>query len=167
MTSVERLLCRLLTVAVLLIGAWFGICRYGIEQRRAGYDAAVADGRELRDLEAQIARETETALRAQLRVQDHDAYQKEKEHADSLEAAQRRLRAGVDRLRCPAGPVPASAAAGDRPAAAGPALDGGGPAIVPEDAAAILGDAADVAGLVRRYERVVGRFEACRALNAQ
>jgi hypothetical protein len=38
---------------------------------------------------------------------------------------------------------------------------------VPEVAAEILGDAADVAGLVRRYQRVIERAEACRDVNAR
>jgi hypothetical protein len=38
---------------------------------------------------------------------------------------------------------------------------------VPEAAADLLGIAADVAGLVRRYDRLIQRFEACRAVNAK
>jgi len=38
---------------------------------------------------------------------------------------------------------------------------------VPEAAAEILGDAADVGRLVRRYERIVERFDACRAMNSK
>jgi len=148
-----------------LLTAWFGLRHYGAEQRQAGWDAAVAVGEEQRTHDAALARERETDLRAQLRARDEHALRKEHEHAESLEAAQRRVRAGVDSLRCPAGPVPAATPPGDRPAAAGPAIDGEGPAIVPEMAAEILGDGADVAGLVRRYERVIERFEACRALN--
>ncbi len=166
MSALERLLCSLLAAVLLSIGAWYGVCRYGIQQRQAGYDAAVADGKASRDLEAQIARQTEDDLRAQLRAKDEDAHRKEQEHAQSLEDAQRRMRTGVDSLRCPAArAVPGIAASEDRPAAGEPATDGQGPAIVPEVAAEILGDGADVAGLVRRYERVTELFEVCRAMN--
>lgn len=168
MSALERLAAEVLLVVLLVLSAWFGVRHYGAAQRQAGWDAAVAAGKEQRDHDAAIARETETTLRAQLRTQDAVALRKEHEHAESLEAAQRSLRAGVDRLRCPAaGPVPVGAAAGDRPAAAGPGADGEGPAIVPEVAAEILGDAAAAAGLVRRYERIVERFEACRSVNAK
>ena len=166
MTSLERLLCSILAMTVLALAAWFGVRHYGAEQRQAGYDAAVREGREARDAAALAALAIESGLRARLLEQDTTAFRKEQEHATKLQAAQRRVRAGVDSLRCPAaGPVPSAAAAGDRPATAGPAADGKGPAIVPEAAASILGDAADVGSLVRRYERVVKRFEACRAMS--
>ncbi|WP_288379848.1 hypothetical protein [uncultured Massilia sp.] len=168
MSALERLAAEVLLVVLLVLSAWFGVRHYGAAQRQAGWDAAVAAGKEQRDHDAAIARETETTLRAQLRTQDAVALRKEQEHAESLEAAQRRVRSGVDRLRCPAaGPISAGTAAGDRPAAAGADGDGEGPAIVPEVAAEILGDAAAVAGLVRRYERVVERFDACRAMNSK
>jgi len=167
MSALQRLLGATLAVVFLVVATWLGARHYGAEQFQAGWDAAVAAGAEQREHQAALARETETTLRAQLRDKDVAALTQEKKHAESLEDAQRRVRAGVDSLRCPAGPVPAVATAGDRPAAAGPVVDEQGLAIVPEDAAAILGDGADVAGLVRRYERVVERFEACRALRAQ
>ncbi|MDK6077947.1 hypothetical protein [Massilia varians] len=167
MMALDRLLCSVLAAVLLVIGAWFGVRHYGAEQRQAGYDAAVADGKEAREAAAVAALAIESGLRTRLLEQDTTALRKEQEYATNLEAAQRRVRAGVDSLRCPAGPVPAAGPAGDRPAAAGPAPDGEGPTIVPEVAAEILGDGADVAGLVRRYQRVVERFEACRAVNAK
>lgn len=167
MTAIERLIAAALLALILLVAGWFGVHNYGVQRWQAGYDQAVADGKARRDLEATVAQEREDALRAELRAKDAAEFIKEKKHAASLEAAQRRVRAGDDRLRCPAGPVSAAATAGDRPAAGGPGVDGEGQAIVPEVAAEILGDGADVAGLVRRYERVVERFEACRALNAK
>lgn len=167
MSALERLLCGLLVAALLSIGAWYGVSRYGIQQRQAGYDAAVADGKEYRDLEAQIARQTEDGLRAQLRAKDAAAFKKEKEHAASLEAAQRRMRAGDDRLRCPAArPIPAATPPADRPATGGPNIDREGLVVVPEIAADLLSLAADHQRLLRNYERVVERFEDCRALNA-
>lgn len=167
MTAIERLIAAAMLALVLLLAGWIGVHSYGARRWQAGYDKAVDDGKARRDLEETIAQEREDALRAELREKDMAEFIKEKKYAASLEAAQRRVRAGDDRLRCPAGPAPAAAPAGDRPAAGGPGVDGEGQAIVPEVAAEILGDGADVAGLVRRYERVIERFEACRALNAR
>lgn len=167
MTTLERFAGAVLLLVALLLGAWFGVRHYGAEKYRAGYDAAVIEGREAREAAAAAALAIESGLRAKLLERDTAALRKEQEYAESLEAAQRRVRAGVDRLRCPAGPIPGAAPAGGGSAAAGPDADGEGSAIVPEVAAEILGDAADVAGLVRRYERVVERFEACRAVNAK
>jgi hypothetical protein len=130
-----------------------------------GYDAAVAAGEAVFEQATAAARRTESDLRAKLAARDADAFKKEKDHAASLEAAQRRVRAGIDSLRCPAaGPVPGAAAADDRPAAGGPEADGPGPAIVPEVAAEILSDGAAIAGLVRRYGRLEQRFDKCEAL---
>ena len=167
MTALERFAGAVLLLVTLLLGAWFGVRHYGAEQHHAAGDAAVAAGQAELDRQAASARKIESDLRAKLLDRDTTALRKEQEHADSLQAAQRRVRTGVDRLRCPAGPVSAAAPAGGGPAAAGPDADGEGPAIVPEVAAEILGDGADVAGLVRRYERVIERFEACRAVNAK
>jgi len=167
MTIIHRVIAAALLALALLLAGWIGVRNYGIERWQAGFDKAVAVGKERRDLEAAVAQEREAALRAELREKDAAEFIKEKKHAASLEAAQRRVRAGDDRLRCPAGPVSAATPAVDRSIAGGPSVDGERQAIVPEVAAEILGDGADVAGLVRRYERVVQRFEACRALNAR
>lgn len=150
-----------------LVGASFAYRSHVYQDGyQAGVAAAVAAGKEQYDRDVAAARKTESDLRANLAARDAAAFKKEKDHAASLEAAQRRVRAGIDSLRCPAGPVPAGAAAGDRPATGGPEADGAGPAIVPEVAAEILGDGAAVAGLVRRFERLEQRFDACRAVNA-
>lgn len=167
MSALERLSAGVLLAIALVVAVSFGVRHYGAERQQAGWDAAVAAGRAQLERDAAAARKTESDLRAQLRDKDAAAFTKEKEYATNLEAAQRRVRAGVDSLRCPSGPVPAAAPAGDRPAAAGPAPDGEGPSIVPEAAADILAVAADVGGLLRRYERVVERFEACRAVNSK
>ena len=167
MTTLQRFATVTLLVVVLLLGAWFRVSHYGAEQRQAGWDAAVAAGKEAREAADLATLAIESGLRTRLIEQDTTAFRKEQEYATNVEAAQRRMRAGDDRLRCPAEPVPATTPAGDRPAASGPAVVGEGSAIVPEVAAEILGDAADVAGLVRRYERVVDRFDACRAVNAK
>lgn len=167
MSAVHRLLCSMLAVVLLLLGAWFGVRHYGVEQRQAGWDAAVAAGTEAREAASVAALAIESDLRIRLLEQDITALRKEQEYATNLEAAQRRARAGVDRLRCPAWPVPAGAPPGGRPAAAGPAADGEGPDLVPEAAADVLGHGAAIASLVRRYQRVIERAEACRDVNAR
>lgn len=157
-----------MVVAGLLGAGWLGLQGYGDARYQDGYDAAVDAGRKQHDHDAAVARETESALRAQLHARDADALQKENEYATNLAAAQRRVRAGTDRLQCPtARAVPAVTTAGDRPVAARPAADGEGPDLVPEIAAEVLGDGADIAGLVRRYQRLLERFEDCRAVNAK
>lgn len=167
MSALERWLSGALVLAGLLVLAALGAHRYGAEQFAAGQAAAVAAGEKLRQAEADRNRATETTLRAQLATQDAAAFTKEKEYASNLEAAQRRVRAGVDGLRCPtASPVPAGAPAGDRPTTAGIEVVAGGSQLMPEAAADLLGVAGDVAGLVRRYERLEQRFDACRAVNA-
>jgi hypothetical protein len=167
-SALERLLVGAVLAVLLATGAWLGLRHYGAERFAAGYAAAVDVGKKQRDRDVYLNQQTEDELRSLLTAKDADAYRKEQEYASNLEAAQRRVRAGTDRLRCPAaGPVQPGAAASDRPAAGEPPADGGGPDIVPEDAAAILGDGAAIAGLVRRYGQVVERFEACRAVNAK
>jgi hypothetical protein len=167
MSRLENLLVGALLLVGLLAAGWFGLDRYGAARYDAGYTEAIELGKQQLEHETLANRRVEADLRSQLSLQDATAYRKEQDHAASLEAAQRRVRAGTDRLRCPAGTVQPATAAADRPAAGGPAPDGEGPEFVPDTAAALLGDAADVAGLVRRYDRLVERFEACRALNAK
>jgi hypothetical protein len=167
MTAPERLLVGVAVVVMLATGAWVGVHHYGTEQYDAGYAAAVDLGKKQRGRDAYLNQQTEDELRAMLAAKDADAHRKEQEYASNLADAQRRVRAGLDRLRCPANPVQPGAAAADRPAAAGAPVDGQGPDVVPEAAADLLGIAADVARLVRRYDQVVERFEACRAVNAR
>jgi hypothetical protein len=171
MSAPERLLIGTALAVVLAVGGWVTVIHYGNTRYDAGHDAgyaaAVDLGKKQRDRDAYLNQQAEDELRAQLAAKEADAYRKEQEYASNLEAAQGRVRAGIDRLRCPAGPVPASAAPEDRPAAGDAPGDGQGPDVVPEAAADILGIAADVAGLVRRYDQVVERFDACRAVNAR
>lgn len=168
MSTIDHLLLGSILAAAALVAVVLERSHYGAERYQAGYAAAVAAGREQRDRDAAAAHKTESDLRAQLAQRDADDFKKEQEYASNLEAAQRRVRAGDDRLRCPtASPVQPAAPAGDRPTAAAAAADREGPDLVPEAAAALLGDAADVAGLVRRYQQVVDRFDACRAVNAK
>ncbi|KQZ34307.1 hypothetical protein [Massilia sp. Root1485] len=168
MTRLQILLLGALVSIALAVGAWVGVDEYGDNRYRDGYDAAVTAGIKQRDLDAEENRKAESDLRVQLATRDADAYRKEQEYASNLADAQRRVRAGTDRLRCPAASTvqPGTQTAG-RPAAGGSAPDGGGPDLVPEVAAEILGDGAAVAGLVSRYERLEQRFEACRTVNAR
>lgn len=167
MTHVERVLFSVIALIGVVICAWLGALHFGANKFDAGYAAAIAAGQKRHDFEAELNRQIEAELREQLAAKDAAAFMKEKEHAESLKAAQRRVLAGSDSLRCPAAAVPTSAAAGDRSTAGGPAVDGQGPAIVPAVAVEILADGADVAGIVRRYQRVLDRFDACQALNAR
>jgi hypothetical protein len=167
MTALERLAIAAFTLVAILLGAVFGMKHYGTERYDEGYAAAVAAGQKQHDRDAADAAKRESDLRAKLAAQDADAQRKEQEHAQELEAAQRRVRAGVDRLRCPASPVQTSTAPADRSVAAEPATDGAGPDLVPEAAADVLGYGAAIASLVSRYERLVERFEECRSVNAK
>lgn len=168
MSHLEDLLSCVLLLIALVFAGWFGVHHYGAARYDGGYAAAVDAGKAQHERDVAAARKTETDLRAQLRDHDEDAHVKEQAYEVSLEVAQRRVRTGVDRLRCPAASaVQPTTAASDRPPTGGPGVDGEGPELVPESAADILGDGAAIAGLVRRYGRVVARFEACRALNAK
>lgn len=168
MTALERLLVAVAVAVVIAAGAWIGVHRYGAEQYDAGYAAAVDLGKKQRDRDAYLNQQTEDELRTLLAAKDADAHRKEQEYASNLADAQRRVRAGTDRLRCPAAdPVQRGAAAEDRPAASAPAADGGGPYLMPEAAADVLGHGAAIAGIVSRYAEVLEDFEACRAVNAR
>jgi hypothetical protein len=167
MSALEKLVLAVLAAVILLLIGWFVLDDYGATRYQAGYADAVALGQKQRDDQAANYRKTEIALRADLAARDLAAFQKEQAYASSLEAAQRRVRAGVDSLRCPAGPVPAAGSAGDRPAAGGPAPDGQGAELVPDVSAALLGDGAASAGLVRKFDSLEQRFEACREVNAR
>lgn len=168
MSALERLLVAVVLAVLLVAGAWIGLRHYGTERYDAGYAAAVAAGKEARNSAETAHLAIESGLRAQLLDRDTAAFRKEQEYASNLADAQRRVRAGDDRLRCPAAsPVQPASAAADRPAAGAPAADGGGPDLVPEAAADVLGHGAAIAGLVRRYAEVLDDFEACRAVNAK
>jgi hypothetical protein len=167
MTALERLAIAAFTLFAILLGAVFGMKHYGTERYDEGYAAAVAAGKAQHDRDAADAAKRESDLRAKLAAKDAEAQRKDQEHAQELEAAQRRVLTRVDRLRCPASPVQPTSAPADRPVAAEPPIDGGGPDLVPEVAVEILGDGAAIASLVSRYERVVERFEECRAVNAK
>ena len=167
MTALERSVVGVVLAVLLVAGALLGLRHYGNERYQAGYDAAVAPGKEARYSAETANLAIESGLRAQLLDRDTAALRKEQEYASNLANAQRRMRAGDDRLRCPvASAVQSAAAAADRPAAAGAPADGPEQDLVPEAAADVLGYGAAIAGLVRKYERVIQRFEACRAVNA-
>jgi hypothetical protein len=166
MNVLERLLVSVLVLAALACAGWLAVTHYGDARFEAGRAAAVAAGEKLRQAEAERHREAESDLRTRLGAADADAFRKEQEYATNLDAAQRRVRAGVDRLRCPASSVQPTAAASDRPAAVGPAADAEGEELVPDAAADVLGIGATIASLVRKYDRLNERFEKCRAVNA-
>jgi len=166
-SALDRLLIGCMLLAGLLVGGVLQVRHYGAEQYAAGQAAAVAAGTEARDSQAAANLAIESGLRTRLLEQDTAALRKEQDYASNLEVAQRRVRAGADGLRCPAAsPVPAGAAPGDRPLAGGPAPDEQGAELVPDAAAEVLGDGAAVAGIVRKFDRLEQRFEACRAVNA-
>ena len=167
MSGLERLTAAVILVLILMLGGAWAIRHYGAERYQDGYTAAVAAGKEASEGAAVTHLAIESGLRAQLLERDASALQKEQEHAEALDAAQRRVRAGTDRLRCPAAsPVQPATSAGDRPIAAGPAADGQGTELVPDAAADVLGIGATIAGLVRKYDRLNERFEKCRTVNA-
>jgi alkanesulfonate monooxygenase SsuD/methylene tetrahydromethanopterin reductase-like flavin-dependent oxidoreductase (luciferase family) len=165
--TLDRFLTGLVIAAALAVAGWFGLRHYGAERYQAGYNAAVDVGMKQHDREAAENRKIESDLRAELAERDAEAQRKEQEYASNLADAQRRVRAGIDRLRCPANSVQPAAAAGDRPVAGAPATDGGGPDLMPEAAADVLGYGAAIASLVSRYAEVVERFDECRAMNAK
>jgi len=167
MTSIEKLLVGAIVLIGLALFGWLNLLDYGAKRYDEGFEAAIKVGKDRRDADAEINRQTEMDLRAQLGIKDAAAFKKEKDHAQSLAAAQRRILNGTDSLRCPARPVPASSTPVDRSAAIGPAADDEGPELMPEAAADLIGIASDVERLVRQYDRVVERFEACRAVNAR
>jgi hypothetical protein len=167
-TLLQDLLLGVLVAIALAVVAWVGVDEYGNRRYEAGYNAAVEDSIKQRDHDAEENRKTESDLRAQLAQRDADAHRKEQEYASNLEAAQRRVRAGTDRLRCPAAsPVQLAAAPGDRSVAANAPADGSGPDLMPEVAADVLGYGAAIASLVSRYDELTYRFERCRAVNAR
>ena len=165
--AIDRFLTGLVIAAALAVAGWFGLRHYGDARYQAGYNAAIDVGMKQRDREAAENRKIESDLRAQLAERDTEAQRKDQEHAQALADAQRRVRAGTDRLRCPANPVQPTAQAATGSAAAAPATDGAGPDLVPEAAADVLGYGAAIAGLVSRYAEVAERFDECRAVNAK
>lgn len=168
MNALDRLLIGCILAAGVLFAGMVWVEHYGETKYASGYAAAVAAGQAQYDRDAAAARQTESDLRAQVAAREAAAIKKEHEYATNLEAAQRRVLTGVDRLRCPAAsPVPAGAPPGDRPAAGAAAADGPGAELVPEAAADVLGIGATIAGIVRKYDEVVADYDKCRAVNAK
>ncbi|WP_338761968.1 hypothetical protein [Massilia sp. METH4] len=166
MIALERLAIKAGACALVAVAACAWHAHKVSAARQAGYDAAVMAGEKQRAADAAVALANERALRARLAAADAAAQSKEQTYAENLAAAQRRVRAGTDVLRCPAAaPVPPAAAAPDGSAAGGPAPDWSGAAVVPEVAGDILRLAADTGRVVRNYQRVVERLDACIALN--
>lgn len=165
MSALERYAIGVLAGVVMLAGVWLWHLHEVSTARQAGYDAAVAAGEAQRAADAAVALANERALRTRLAERDAAAIQKESEYAQNLTAAHARIRSGADSLRIAVNTIRATAAPADRPVAGGPPVDEPGAAIVPTVAADILGLAADSARIVRKYDRLVERFDACRALN--
>ena len=165
--TLDRFLTGLVIAAAVAVAGWFGLHHYGAERYQAGYNAAVEAGKAQHVIDDAKYRKLESDQRAKDAARDAEATRKDQEYATNLADAQRRVRAGTDRLRCPANPVQPAAAPGDRPAAGTPTTDGAGPDLVPEAAADVLGYGAAIASLVSRYDEVVERFDECRALNAK
>jgi hypothetical protein len=165
--TLDRFLSGLVIAVALAVAGWFGLHHYGAERYQAGYNNAIDAGKAQHDRDTAAYRKLEEDQRTKDTARDADATRKDQEHAQALADAQRRVRAGTDRLRCPANPVQPTAATGDRSTAGTPATDGAGPDLVPEAAAEILGNGAAIASLVSRYAEVVERFDECRAVNAK
>ena len=146
---------------------WLNLLDYGVERYDEGFEAAIKIGKQRLDADAEISRQTEADLCTQLGIKDTAALKKEKDHSQTLAAAQRRILTGTGSLRCPARAVPVTATAGNRSVAGGSATDDDGSELVPETAADLVGIASDNERLVRQYDCVVERFEACRAVNSK
>ena|GEM_PF-2418114 len=164
--SLETMMAGAVLTVGVVAGGWAWHSHAVSTARQEGYSAAVADGKKRYDEDAAKALSKERKLRDEQAAKD-DAARKDKERYDeALADAQRRMRAGTDRLRCPAAsPVHAAATAPAGPAAGGPAPDEPGTPVVPEVAADILGLAADSDSIVRKFDRLTERYDACRALN--
>jgi hypothetical protein len=167
MIALDRFRIGLVISAALAVAGWFGLHHYGAERYQAGYNAAVNAGKVQHDRDDAKYRKLESDQIAKDAARDVEAQRKDQEHAQALADAQRRVRAGTDRLRCPANPVQPTAAPATGSATGTPATDGAGPDLVPEAAADVLGYGAAIANLVSRYSEVVEHFDECRAVNAK
>lgn len=165
--TLDRFLTGLVIAGVLVVAGWLGLHHYGAKRYQAGYNAAVDVGKAQHARDDAAYRKLESDQRTKNAARDVETQRKDQEHAQALADAQRRMRAGTDRLRCPTSPVQPTTAPGDRPVAGAPADDGSGPDLMPEAAADVLGYGAAIAGLVSRYAEVVERFDECRAVNAK
>ena len=163
--ALERLALQLGACALLVLGAWLWHADQVHDAREAGRAEVIEAGRKQHALDAAAALATEREQREQNRLKDEAAKRKEQEYAENLADAQRRVRAGDDSLRIAINAIRATSAPADRPAAGGPAPDEFRAELVPEVAADALGNAAAVAGIVRKFDRLEQRFEACRAMN--
>lgn len=165
MMALERLALQVGACAVLALGAWLWHADQLHDARQAGRAEAIEAGRKQLAIDTAIALERERTLRAKLAAADAAAQRTEQTYAENLSAAQRRVRTGDDSLRIATRTIRSCATAADRPAAGGPAADESRAELVPEVAVDAVGFAAAAAGIVRKYDRLEQRFEACRALN--
>lgn len=171
MTSLERLALQVVVGLTLCVLAWFWHVHAVSVARQAGdtagYSRAITAGKAQYAADLAAALKTERETRAKQDADDKRAADERTEREKTLSAAQDRVRTGVDRLRCPATiyPVHAGTAPAAGPVAGGSAVDGPGADLVPAVAVDVLGYAAASQGLVRKYERLTDRYEACRAMN--
>jgi hypothetical protein len=165
--SIRELLAAALLGAAALSVGWIWHENSVAAAYQDGWGAAVTAGEKQRGLDAAAALKNERTLRTQLAEADAAAVNMENENAETLAAAQRRIRAGDDSLRIAVRTLRASATPPAGPAAGESAPDNLGAAIVPEVAGDILGLAADTGRVLRKYERVVERLDTCIALNNQ
>lgn len=169
MNSLERFTLGVIAALVALAAAWFWHVHAVSAARDAGYKdgyhVAVEKGRIQHEADAAQALRDERSNRERFARLDDAARQERESHAQALSDAQSRLRAGDERLRIAIHTIRTISPAADRPVAGGPAADDERADIVPEVAAAIVGIAADSAEVVRKYDRLYERFEACRSIN--
>lgn len=154
-----------LVVGAAVAGLYFAARAYCNHREQVGYNNAVADGIEARRAADAANLKREGVLRKKLSASDDLARTKEVEHAQELETAVRRAAAGSSGMRCPARPVPAGEAPADRPASQRPPADTERAELVPEAAADLLSIGAGYAGILRKYDRLQDRFNACREMN--
>lgn len=165
MTAIQILMAKVLGGIILVCLATLGWNHYISKVEQRGYDRAVAEGKIALQQEKDLALAVERDLRKQLANEQRLNFEKETRHAQELADAQRRVRAGTDRLLCPTvRKVPGTSTDPGGPAAGGPAPDEEGDRIVPEVAAEILGDGATIAGIVRKFQRLEKYYAVCKAV---
>jgi len=163
MLKLEEWGLRGLLVSAVLAGLWLAASRYLAVVEQRGYDRAVRDGEQAREVQAQQALNAERDLRALLEVEQKQRFKESQEHAKNIADLQASARAGAERLRCPAArPVPVPATPADRSIAAGPG-PADGTELVPEASADVFGIAGGIAEVVRQRNALIVRFNAARA----
>jgi hypothetical protein len=165
-SALERYAIGAMAGLLVLFAAWLWHRSEVNAAHERGYSEAVAAAEIERDLAAEESRRKERVWRDAFVERNEKFQHKEQGYETALADAQRRVRAGTDRLYCPASnPVQASTAPADRSIPVPPEGDGAGTPVVPEVAADILGLAAATGKLVRKLDEAEELYNACRALN--